>query len=222
MDTLLQARIDDKALTDEEIREEVDTFTFAGHDTTASAMTFLLYNVAKYPDVQERLYEEITSQIGAEFCDLSMSALNDLQYMDRVIKESLRLYPPVPVVARTATNDMLLLGQHLKRGTTVALNIFSMHRNEEYFPDPCRFSPERFEGDDDYLIYDRYAYIPFSTGPRYCIGKKFAQYELKSTLVKVLQRFQLRLTSVDYVPTLKAEIVLKPVEGMQLIFKRRK
>uniref|UniRef100_A0A182SNB0 Rho-GAP domain-containing protein n=1 Tax=Anopheles maculatus TaxID=74869 RepID=A0A182SNB0_9DIPT len=88
LDTLLEARIDGKPLTDEEIREEVDTFTFAGHDTTASAMTFILYNVAKHPTVQERIYQEIVNEIGADFGELTLNSLNNLHYMELTIKES--------------------------------------------------------------------------------------------------------------------------------------
>uniref|UniRef100_A0A182K767 Rho-GAP domain-containing protein n=1 Tax=Anopheles christyi TaxID=43041 RepID=A0A182K767_9DIPT len=210
LDTLLEARIDGNPLTDEEIREEVDTFTFAGHDTTASAMTFILYNVAKHPPIQERVYQEIVNEIGADFCDLSLSTLNNLHYMELVIKESLRLFPPVPVIARIATEDTELLGERLTRGTSVAIDIYTMHHSDDYFPDAERFNPDRFKGARDAQTFNPYTYIPFSAGSRNCIGQKFAQYELKSTLVKLLQRFQIRLVDANYVPTLKAEIVLKP------------
>uniref|UniRef100_A0A182LYD8 Cytochrome P450 n=1 Tax=Anopheles culicifacies TaxID=139723 RepID=A0A182LYD8_9DIPT len=221
LDTLLEARIEGKSLTDEEIREEVDTFTFAGHDTTASAMTFILYNVAKHPIVQERIYQEIVSEIGEDFCELSLSSLNNLHYMELAIKESLRLFPPVPVIARIATEDTELLSETITRGTSVAIDIFTMHHSVDYFPDAERFDPDRFEGARSTQSFNPYTYIPFSAGSRNCIGQKFAQYELKTTLVKLLQRFEIRLTDPNYVPTLKAEIVLKPAEGLPLKFIRR-
>ncbi|XP_052890671.1 cytochrome P450 4d2-like [Anopheles moucheti] len=221
LDTLLEARIDGKPLTNEEIREEVDTFTFAGHDTTASAMTFILYNVAKHPDIQERIYQEIVTEIGVDFCELSLNSLNNLHYMELVIKESLRLFPPVPVIARIATEDTQLLSDTLTKGTSVAIDIFSMHHSADYFPDAERFDPDRFESARSTQTFNPYTYIPFSAGSRNCIGQKFAQYELKTTLVKLLQRFQIRLTDANYVPTLKAEIVLKPAEGLPLKFIRR-
>uniref|UniRef100_A0A182VX81 Rho-GAP domain-containing protein n=1 Tax=Anopheles minimus TaxID=112268 RepID=A0A182VX81_9DIPT len=221
LDTLLEARIDGKPLTDEEIREEVDTFTFAGHDTTASAMTFILYNVAKHPVVQERIYQEIVSEIGEEFCELSLSSLNNLHYMELAIKESLRLFPPVPVIARIATEDTQLLSEKITRGTSVAIDIFTMHHSADYFPDAERFDPDRFEAARSTQTFNPYTYIPFSAGSRNCVGQKFAQYELKTTLVKLLQRFQIRLPDANYVPTLKAEIVLKPAEGLPLKFIKR-
>ncbi|XP_053671192.1 cytochrome P450 4d2-like [Anopheles nili] len=222
LDTLLEARIDGKPLTDEEIREEVDTFTFAGHDTTASAMTFILYNVAKHSDVQERLYEEIVNEMGTDFSELSLHILNNLPYMELVIKESLRLFPPVPVIARIATEDTQLLSERLTQGTSVAIDIFTMHHSADYFPEPERFDPSRFESTRDSQTFNPYTYIPFSAGSRNCIGQKFAQYELKSTLVKILQRFQIHLTDESYVPILKAEIVLKPAEGLPIVFVTRK
>ncbi|XP_050081729.1 cytochrome P450 4d2-like [Anopheles aquasalis] len=221
LDTLLEARIDGKPLTDDDIREEVDTFTFAGHDTTASAMTFLLYNVAKHPEVQERLYEEILDEIGSEFTEITLSTLNNLRYMDLVLKESLRLYPPVPMIARIATDDTEVLGERIIRGTSVVLDIFLMHRSEDYFHDPDQFDPTRFEGMRDADTFNPYTYIPFSAGSRNCIGQKYAQYAIKSALVKILQHFTVRLTRDNYEPTLKAEMVLKPATGLPLQFVRR-
>uniref|UniRef100_A0A182NA57 Rho-GAP domain-containing protein n=1 Tax=Anopheles dirus TaxID=7168 RepID=A0A182NA57_9DIPT len=213
LDQLLETRIEDRPLTDEDIREEVDTFTFAGHDTTASALTFLLYNVARHPDVQEKLYEEIIESIGVECecmktatlqpesCAECVNTLNQLSYMTMVIQESLRLFPPVPIIARRADCNTTVDAVRIKQGTTVAIDIFSMHRNPEYFPEPLRFNPSRFERSDlDTPSHHRYAYIPFSAGSCNCIGQKFAMYELKSTLVKLIQRFHVRLTKQDYVP----------------------
>ena len=142
--------------------------------------------------------------------------------MELVIKESLRLFPPVPVIARIATEDTELLVERITRGTSVAIDIYTMHHSDDYFPDAERFDPDRFEGARDAQTFNPYTYIPFSAGSRNCIGQKFAQYELKSTLVKLLQRFQIRLADASYVPILKAEIVLKPAEGLPLRFIKRR
>lgn len=146
------------------------------------------------------------------------STLNNLRYMDLVLKESLRLYPPVPIIARIATENTEVLGERIIRGSSVALDIFLMHRCEDYFHDPDRFDPTRFEG---LRAFNPYTYIPFSAGSRNCIGQKFAQYEIKSALVKILQHFTVRLARDNYEPTLKAEIVLKPATGLPLHFARR-
>lgn len=106
LDVLLQSRIDGKPLTNDDIREEVDTFMFEGHDTTTSGVAFALYNIAKHPHVQRKLVEEVNEVIGQDkSTPVTLLMLNDLQYLDLVLKESMRLFPPVPMVARTITEE---------------------------------------------------------------------------------------------------------------------
>ncbi|XP_058451286.1 cytochrome P450 4d2-like [Malaya genurostris] len=221
LDILIQATIDGKPLSDEDIREEVDTFTFAGHDTTASALTFLLYNIAKYSDVQEKLFDEIVCVVGRDNCELSLHLLNDLHYMDLVIKESLRLYPPVPLIARLATENTQIEELDIPKGTCVCVNIFEMHRDPEYFDEPDDFKPDRFESIRDMGKSNPFTYIPFSAGSRNCIGQKFAQYEIKAAITKVLQNFRLELNSTNFELILKAEIVLKPAGKLPIRFVKR-
>lgn len=108
MDILLQSTIDGKPLTDEEVREEANTFLFAGHDTVSSALMFLFYNIAKYPRVQERIVTEVREVLGDENAELSFSKLADLQYLECVIKESMRIYPPVPMFGRESQEEITL------------------------------------------------------------------------------------------------------------------
>lgn len=109
LDILLESTIDGKYLSDNDIQEEVDNFMFAGHDTTASAITFLLYNLAKYPEIQQKVFEEVVSVLGADqSLPISLSKLNDLDYMELVIKESLRLFPSVPMIGRTTKEDIVV------------------------------------------------------------------------------------------------------------------
>lgn len=109
LDILLQASIDGKPLTNLEIREEVDTFMFEGHDTTTSGITFCLYNIAKYPDVQAKCIEEINAVLGSDLQKrTSIADLNGLHYLELVIKESLRLYPSVPLIGRTFNEDAVI------------------------------------------------------------------------------------------------------------------
>ncbi|XP_058822319.1 cytochrome P450 4c3-like [Topomyia yanbarensis] len=221
LDILIQATVDGKPLTDEDIREEVDTFTFAGHDTTASALTFLIFNIAKHPDVQDKLYDEIITVVGRDHQELSLHILNDLRYMDLVIKESLRLFPPVPLIARLATENTQIEELDVPKGTCVCVNIFEMHRDPEYFDEPERFNPDRFEAARDTGKGNPFTYIPFSAGSRNCIGQKFAQYEIKAAITKILQMFRLELISANFEPTLKAEIVLKPAGQLPIRFVKR-
>ncbi|XP_058818855.1 probable cytochrome P450 4d14 [Topomyia yanbarensis] len=178
LDVLLQTNIDGRPLTNEEIREEVDTFMFAGHDTTASAITFLLYSLAKHPEIQQKVYEEITSVIGEDKdTPVNISFLNNLKYLDLVIKESLRIFPPVPFITRTALKEVNLAGLVIPADTNLTIGIYNMHHNAEYFPEPERFLPERFEAERGAEKLNPYAYVPFSAGGRNCIGQKFAQYK---------------------------------------------
>ncbi|XP_062713552.1 uncharacterized protein LOC109401093 [Aedes albopictus] len=217
LDLLLRATVDGKPLSDDDIREEVDTFTFAGHDTTASALTFLLFNIAKYPDVQQKLFEEISSVVGST-TDLTLHTLNDLRYLDLVIKESLRLYPSVPMIARIATENTQLDDMPIPKGTCVSVDIFQMHRDPSCFDDPERFIPERFNAIKEGGNHSSFTYIPFSAGSRNCIGQKFAQYEIKIAITKLIQTFRLELPTPDMEPVLKAEIVLKPAEKLPIRF----
>ncbi|XP_055610254.1 cytochrome P450 4d2-like [Uranotaenia lowii] len=217
LDILLQATVDGKPLSDEDIREEVDTFTFAGHDTTASALTFLLYNIAKHPVVQQKLYDAVCSVVKNSK-HLDISTLNNLPYLDLVIKETLRLFPPVPMIARLATENTTIEGMNIPVKTCVCIDIYGMHRDPEHFEYPEQFNPERFAISRDAEKSHPFTYIPFSAGNRNCIGQKFAQYELKTAVIKLLEAFRLELPTPNFVPTLKSEIVLKPAEKLPMKF----
>ncbi|XP_062535710.1 probable cytochrome P450 4ac1 [Armigeres subalbatus] len=164
LDSLLlaeaQQRIDAKG-----IREEVDTFTFEGHDTTASALVFLFLVIANENTVQERLYEEIQSRPNP-----TMQSYSDLKYMDRVIKESLRIYPPVPFISRLVTEDVQCNGKVIPKGSFMNVHIYDLHRDPEQFSYPERFDPDRFLP-ESVQRRNPYAYVPFSAGLRNCIGE---------------------------------------------------
>lgn len=221
LDILLRATIDGKPLSDDDIREEVDTFTFAGHDTSASALTFILYNIAKHQEIQKRMYDEIVETVGPESTELTLHNLNELRFLDLVIKESLRLFPPVPMIARHATENAEIEGTTIPVGTIVGVDIFEMHRDPDYFEDAERFNPDRFAAVRETGKCNPFTYIPFSAGNRNCIGQKFAQYEIKTAVTKLLQSFRLELTSPDFEPALKAEIVLKPAGPLPIRFIQR-
>ncbi|XP_055635295.1 cytochrome P450 4d2-like [Toxorhynchites rutilus septentrionalis] len=218
LDILLQSTAYGKPLSDEDIREEVETFMFAGHDTTASALTFLLFNIAKHPAEQQKLFQEIDDVVGLHSGEISLHTLNDLHYLDLVIKESLRLFPPVPMIARLSTVDTQIEDVKIPVGTCVCVDIFEMHHNPEYFDDAERFNPDRFHAVRETGKSNPFTYIPFSAGSRNCIGQKFAQYELKTATVKILQKFRLELPCPDMEPILKAEIVLKPAKRLPIRF----
>lgn len=177
LDLLLESTVEGEPLSDMDIREEVDTFMFAGHDTTSSAIAFVLYNVAKYPDIQQKVRDEIVNVLGVSDERVSLKDLNNLHYLDLVIKESLRLYPIVPYFGRQLSEDVKLNGYTLPRYSNVYISPFVMGRNENIFPDPMKFDPDRFGVERTADKWNPFSYVPFSAGPRNCIGEAIHIYK---------------------------------------------
>lgn len=218
LDVLLQSTIDGAPLSDEDIREEVDTFMFEGHDTTTSAISFCLYEISRHPEVQKRLVQEIHEVLGDDTQrPVTLRDLGELKYMENAIKESLRLHPPVPMIGRWFAEDVEIRGKRIPAGTNFTVGIYVLLRDPEYFDSPDEFRPERFEADVPQT--HPYAYIPFSAGPRNCIGQKFAMLEMKSTISKLLRHFELLPLGPD--PRLSMNIVLRSANGVHLGLKPR-
>ncbi|CAH0727379.1 unnamed protein product, partial [Brenthis ino] len=187
LDLLIKAE-KDGAIDSQGIGEEVDTFMFGGHDTSANALQFTMMLLANHPDVQDKVVEECDLIFGSSDCSLTMADLAQMKYLECCIKESLRLYPPLPVITRR-NNEPLKLGDYeVPAGTECAILIFDLHRRIDQFVEPQEFRPERFLVEP---TWHPYAYIPFSAGPRNCIGQKFAMMELKLALSAVLRRYRL-------------------------------
>ncbi|KAL5013902.1 hypothetical protein ScPMuIL_008172 [Solemya velum] len=221
LDILLTARDDDgHGLTALEIRYEVDTFLFAGHDTTTSSMCWALYSLAQHPDIQERVYREIDVIItGRETDDIEWSDLSKLEYLTMCIKESMRLHCPVPVIQRETTKDMVVDGWTLPAGSCVDIVIYTLHHNPAVWEDPFEFRPERFSASSINLI-DPFAYIPFSAGPRNCIGQNFAMNEQKVLLARLLHRYRLELVQGHEV-TKTMGVVMRAQNGVRVTAHRR-
>uniref|UniRef100_A0AAT9UUQ0 Cytochrome P450 4NW1 n=1 Tax=Maconellicoccus hirsutus TaxID=177089 RepID=A0AAT9UUQ0_MACHI len=191
LDCLLEMqRENPNEMTDEGIREEVDTFMFEGHDTTSMAITWALFMIASHEDVQERLQEEMQQVFGDSDRDATLQDLHQLNYLEMVIKESLRLYPSVPYISRMLTTDLKIRNYVIPSYTNVAIPPYLVHRNPNIYPDPEKFIPERFSPQ---IAKERhpYAYIPFSAGFRNCIGQKFAILEEKVVLSTILRKLKL-------------------------------
>lgn len=163
LDVLLQATIDNQPLTNMDIREEVDTFMFEGHDTTTSGIAFALFNIAKYPEVQQKVLEEIESELGDDET-LTLQNLNKLHYLELVIKESLRLYPSVPYFARKFVEETTIHGWTFPKNVNIGLSPYIMGRDPKSFPDPLSFKPERFDVETTAEKINPFAYVPFSAG----------------------------------------------------------
>uniref|UniRef100_A0A0K8SC59 Cytochrome P450 4C1 n=1 Tax=Lygus hesperus TaxID=30085 RepID=A0A0K8SC59_LYGHE len=206
--------------TDEDVQEEVDTFMFEGHDTTTSGICFALDLLALNPDCQEKLYEELNARFEKSNCNPTMDDLNNLKYLDMVVKESLRLCPSVPSVARQITENLdVPSGYTIPKGTFAVINFYQIHRNEKYFPNPEVFNPDNFLPE---VVANRhpFAYVPFSAGPRNCIGQKFALFELKSTLAKLVTHFKVECDP-GYQLSVDSNLVLQARDGHMIKLSRR-
>ena len=215
LDILLEAMKRGK-LTRDEVQNEVDTFTFTSHDTTAIAINWCLYLIGRHPEHQRKLQKEIDD---ADETDISES-IKHIKFLDCVLKESLRLYPPTPLIAKCLENDEIIEGETIYKGTDVGVFIFGIQRNENYWKDPLLFNPHRFE-DPNILKENPYCYIPFAAGARSCIGKKYALIEAKIFLFHILKNFNLRSIHREDEIIMTLEMVTKSKNGLFIQFERR-
>ncbi|XP_014486912.1 PREDICTED: cytochrome P450 4C1-like [Dinoponera quadriceps] len=187
---ILIAESRNSGLTDLDIREEVDTFVFEGHDTVAIAACFSLLLLAEHKDIQDRVRKEVNEVMEKNNGKLNMDALQNLSYLERCLKESLRIYPSVHYISRVCTEDVKLHSYLVPKGTTVHLFIYDLHHNANIWPNPEVFNPDRFLPEN---IRNRhpYSYLPFSAGPRNCIGQRFAMLELKALVAPLVYNFYL-------------------------------
>ena len=179
LDILLAAKDDnDIGLSDQEIRSEVDTFIFGRHDTTASAIMWTLYTLAKYPKLHHEARKEVNG-ILLDRTSLDYDDLPSLQFTTRFLKESMRMFSPAPAVARRLANSLTIDGVTFPPGTIINVNTACLHHNPAVWEnhrefDPDRFLPEKFAENDPF------SFVPFSAGQRNCIGQNFAMNEMKA------------------------------------------
>lgn len=194
-----------EAFTDKEVRDQVMTLMFAGHDTSTSTLTFMMHELARHPDVVERLCEEQDRVLGGATPTVEQLE-KEMPYLDTVLDEVLRLYPPAWIGPRRAVREFEFGGYAVPRGAYVNYCSWASHRLPEVFPDPEAFIPERFTRERKAAL-PRGAYVPFGGGRRICIGKRFGQTEVKLVATMLLQRLRLdalpgRTMTVRQMPTL--------------------
>jgi cytochrome P450 len=199
-------------MTDQQLRDEVMTMMLAGHETTANALIWTWYLLAQHPDVEAQLTAELDAVLGGRVP--AIADLPNLSYTLKVVQESMRLYPPVYIISRSATQDDEIGGYHVPAGTTVSMSPYAMHRHPDYWDDPDRFDPERFNA-EAVSARHRFVYIPFAAGPRQCIGNTFALTEAQLVLATVAQRYRLRLVP-DHPVEAVAAITLRPRNGVRV------
>ncbi|XP_070157186.1 cytochrome P450 4C1-like [Polyergus mexicanus] len=214
---LLIAASRDNDLTDLDIREEVDTFMFEGHDTTAISITFVLLLLAEHKDVQERVRVEVDNAMQEDGGKLTRRSLQNLSYLERCLKEALRLYPSVFSILRNVGEDVKLHSYVIPAGTILHLNIYGVHRDPNFWSNPEVFDPDRFLPE---RMQNRhpYSYLPFSAGPRNCIGQKFGLLELKAMVAPLVHNFYLE--PVDYLKDIRLQIdlIIRPRHPVHIKF----
>uniref|UniRef100_A0A8C7PS78 aromatase n=1 Tax=Oncorhynchus mykiss TaxID=8022 RepID=A0A8C7PS78_ONCMY len=218
LDILLCARDEDQqGLSDEAIRAEVDTFMFEGHDTTASGISWTLYSLACNPEHQQICRDEVISALEGRDT-MEWEDLSKIPYTTMCIKESLRLYPPVPGISRKITKPITFFdGRTVPEGCLVGTSIFGIHRNATVWEDPNAFDPLRFLPENS-AKRSPHAFVPFSAGPRNCIGQNFAMNEMKVVVAQTLKRYQLTEDPMKK-PKMIPRLVLRSLNGIHLKIK---
>ncbi|NXY59006.1 CP4B1 protein, partial [Callaeas wilsoni] len=205
-------------LSDEDLRAEVDTFMFEGHDTTASGISWLFYCLAIHPKHQQRCREEIQGILG-DRDTIEWDDLGKMTYTTMCIKESLRLFPPVPNVTRQLSKPVTFPdGRSLPAGFLIGLNIFAIHRNRDVWEDPEVYDPLRFSPENSAQRHS-HAFLPFSAGSRNCIGQQFAMNEMKVALALTLLRFEL-CPDPSKIPIMVPQLILRSSNGIHLHLKK--
>ncbi|XP_052610982.1 cytochrome P450 3A13-like [Peromyscus californicus insignis] len=187
-----------KPLSDLEILAQSITFFFAGYETTSTALSFITYLLAIHPNVQKKLQNEIDTVLPNK-APATYEALVEMEYLDMVVNETLRLYPVANRVNRLSKKDAEINGVFIPKGTQVVIPIYVLHQDPRYWPEPEKFHPERFSKENKDRI-NPYTYLPFGYGPRNCIGMRFALINMKLAIVKILQNFSLHPCEETEIP----------------------
>ena len=203
LSVLIRAR-DDGVESPEQLRDEMMTMLLAGHDTTALTLTYTWFLLSEHPEVEQEVHEELEAVIGDE--RPGMDHVRELDYLEWVIQEAMRLYPPVYTMFREPTEDVELSGYAMEQGTTLMVPQWGVHRSERFYEDPETFDPERWKPERA-KERPRFAYFPFGGGPRHCIGKHLAMLEAQLIIATTAQQYELEFlgeTPLELMPSLTA------------------
>ncbi|XP_023221776.1 cytochrome P450 4V2-like [Centruroides sculpturatus] len=221
LDLLLYHHLVNGNLSEEDVREEVDTFMFEGHDTTAMGISWTLYFLGLYKDIQNKVYEELFEIFGDDKeRSITSGDVKQMKYLECVIKESMRLCPPVPFIARYCNKEINIGEYKVSKGSTFLICINNIHRDPNVFPNPELFDPDRFLLENS-SGRSPFAYIPFSAGPRNCIGQKFALMEEKIVLANVIRNFKFTSMQQRNELLMDSSLILRPLNGIKMIFEKR-
>lgn len=198
-----------KALSDVEMAAQTVIFIFAGYEATSTSISFIMHLLATHPEVQKKLDDEINKALPNK-APITYNALMEMEYLDMVVNESLRLYPVALRVERVCKKDVVINGVFIPKGTIVMIPTYPLHRDPKYWPEPEEFHPERFNKNNKDNI-NPYVYLPFGSGPRNCIGMRFALMSMKLAVVRVLQNFSIQPCKETEIPLkLSRQPILQP------------
>jgi cytochrome P450 len=216
---LLAAQDEDGSrMNDQQLRDEAMTIFLAGHETTAIALSWTWWLLAQNPLVEKKLHTELDTVLAGRLPQ--MEDLPRLPYAEKVITESLRLYPPAWGMPRLAIEDVEIGGYKIAKGCGVSMSQWVVHRDARWFEEPLAFRPERWDGELQKRL-PRFAYFPFGGGPRQCIGNAFALMEATLVLATIAQKFRFRLVA-DHPVVPLASITLRPKHGIRVTLEARK
>jgi cytochrome P450 len=215
---LLQAHDENGGhMSEAQVRDEALTIFLAGHETTANALTYTWVLLAQHPEVEAKLEAELRQVLGGRVP--TMDDVPNLVYTQMVFAEAMRLYPPVWALGRRAIRDCEILGTPVPQNTIALVSQWTMHRDERYWPDPLQFDPERFS-EENKAARPKFAYFPFGSGPRTCIGEAFAWMEGALLIATLAQGWRMRLVSARPLE-LEPLITLRPRRAVEMRLERR-
>ncbi len=214
---LLRARDEDGRMSDQQVFDESLTLFGAGHETTATTLTWAWYLLITHPDAYEKVQREVDSVLQGR--SPTYTDLTQLPYTLKVFKETLRLYPPAFATSRTALSNVEIGGYPVRKQETVLISPYVIHRRADYFPDPEKFDPERFSPENEKHL-PRYAFLPFGAGPRICIGNHFATMEGHLLLATLAQRVTFDLVSGQNIVA-ASKVTIRPKDGVKVVVRRR-
>ncbi|RZB39606.1 cytochrome P450 monooxygenase, partial [Asbolus verrucosus] len=223
LDLMIEASQNGVVINDEEIKEQVDTIMFEGHDTTAAGSSFFLSVMGIHQNIQDKVVQELYEIFGDSDRPATFADTLEMKYLERCLMETLRMFPPVPIIARQLNQDLkLATGDYtIPAGCTVVVGTFKIHRLEEFYPNPDKFDPDNFLPERTANRH-YYSFIPFSAGPRSCVGRKYAMLKLKILLSTILRNYHIYSDLKEEDFQLQGDIILKRAEGFKIRLEPRK
>jgi cytochrome P450 len=212
------------SFTDKELRDNVCVLFVAGHETTAMVLSFCLYALAHHPEIQEKARAQVLEVVGSAEHIPTYKQLQNMEYISYVINETMRMWPPISILnGRITKKDEVFDDYKIPKGSNVQVFIYGVHHSKEIWKDPEVFRPERFEPAES-KTRPAFSFIPFSAGPRVCIGNNFSLYEMKLFLSMLLQRYSIHLpedVKQEYPPRFdRFNLVISPTNDLSVVFKK--